>query len=141
MPAKTQGTAMRRSQGKAPKAQATAKPAARGKKAARAKTGATAKTAGRGGTKASQAKATGKRGKKARIEQVRRRVARPRPGQPPRRKVPAEQEDPSIMAPPAPPTAPVDGLHQNWGDAKNKAVTRLDKPTNWFRQAAKPKSK
>ena len=29
---------------------------------------------------------------------------------------------------------------ENYGQFKNKAVARLDKPTNWFRRAAKPKS-
>jgi hypothetical protein len=28
---------------------------------------------------------------------------------------------------------------ENYGQFKNKAVARLDKPTNWFRRAAKPK--
>lgn len=73
------------------------------------------------------------------MKEIRARVARRRPGQAPQ--VPHEQQDPSIVAPPAPPTPPVDHLHQNWGDAKQKGVTRLDKPTNWFRQAPKPPSK
>jgi hypothetical protein len=29
---------------------------------------------------------------------------------------------------------------ENFGQFKNKAAGRLDKPTNWFRRAAKPKS-
>ena len=40
-----------------------------------------------------------------------------------------------------PPPAPADHMHVNWGDTKQKAVTRLEKPTNWFRQAPKAKSK
>jgi hypothetical protein len=72
--------------------------------------------------------------------EVRAQVARRRPGMG-APNVPHEHQDPSIIAPPGPPVAPVDGLRQNWGDTKEKAVTRLDNPTNWYRQAPKPKSK
>lgn len=75
------------------------------------------------------------------MDDVRRQVARRRPGMAPLSQHMHEQQDPSIVTPPPPPPAPADHLHQNWGDTKQKAVTRLDKPTNWFRQAAKPKSK
>ncbi len=75
------------------------------------------------------------------MDEVRRQVARRRPGMAPLSQHMHEQQDPSIVPPPPPPPAPADSLHQNWGDAKEKAVTRSDKPTNWFRQAAKPKSK
>ena len=75
------------------------------------------------------------------MDEVRRQVARRRPGMAPRVPHMQEQQDPSIIAPPAPPPAPADQLHANWGDVKQKAVTRSDKPTNWFRQAPKPKSK
>lgn len=77
----------------------------------------------------------------AHMAEVRQKVARRRPGMAPLSQHMHEQQDPSIVAPPPPPPAPVDSLHQNWGDAKQKAVTRSDKPTNWFRQAPKAKSK
>lgn len=75
------------------------------------------------------------------MDEVRRQVARRRPGMAPRVPHMQEQQDASIIPPPPPPPAPADSLHENWGDAKQKAVTRSDKPTNWFRQAPKPKSK
>ena len=74
------------------------------------------------------------------MAEVRSQVARRRPGMG-AANVPHEHQDPSIIAPPGPPVAPVDGLRQNWGDTKEKAVTRMDKPTNWFRQAPKPPQK
>lgn len=74
------------------------------------------------------------------MAEIRSQVARRRPGMG-APNVPHEHQDPSGIAPPGPPAAPVDGLHQNWGDAKQKAVTRLDNPTNWFRQAPKPPQK
>lgn len=74
------------------------------------------------------------------MEAIRRQVARHRPGSAPD-DVLHEQKDPSIVAHSQPPAAPVDALRQNWGDTKQKAVTRLDKPTNWFRQAPKQPSK
>lgn len=73
------------------------------------------------------------------MQEIRQRVARRRPGMAPL--VDPAQQDPSIIAPPGPPVPPVDTLRQNWGDAKDKGVTRNDKPTNWFRQAPKPPSK
>ena len=75
------------------------------------------------------------------MEEVRRQVARRRPGMAPMVPHMHEQQDASIIPPPPPPPAPADQLHQNWGDAKERAVTRNDKPTNWFRQAPKPKAK
>ena len=75
------------------------------------------------------------------MAEVRARVARQRPGAGPMVPHLHEQQDPSIIQPPPPPPAPTDSLHTNWGDAKQKAVTRNDKPTNWFRQAPKPKAK
>ena len=77
----------------------------------------------------------------AHMAEVRQRVARRRPGMAPLSQHMHEQQDPSIVTPPPPPPAPADSLHQNWGDTKQKAVTRNDKPTNWFRQAPKAKSK
>lgn len=74
------------------------------------------------------------------MEEVRAKVARRRPGMG-AANVPHEHQDPSIIAPPAPPPAPVDHLHGNYGDAKARSVARNDNPTNWFRQAPKPKSK
>lgn len=74
------------------------------------------------------------------MAEIRLQVARRRPGMG-AANVPHEHQDPSLIAPPGPPAAPVDGLRQNWGDAKEKAVTRQDNPTNWYRQAPKPKSK
>ncbi len=75
------------------------------------------------------------------MAEVRARVARHRPGAGPMVPHLHEQQDPSNIPPPPQPPAPADQLHTNWGDAKQKAVTRNDKPTNWFRQAPKPKSK
>lgn len=75
----------------------------------------------------------------AKMADVRRRVARHRPGEGPL--VNHEQQDPSIIPPPQPPVAPVDHLHGNYGDAKARSVARNDNPTNWFRQAPKAKSK
>lgn len=76
------------------------------------------------------------------MAEIRQQVARRRPGMAPMVTHGHEQQDASLVPPPPPPpTPPTDTLHQNWGDAKNKAVTRLDKPTNWFRQAPKPKQK
>lgn len=75
----------------------------------------------------------------AHMKEIRARVARHRPGEAPR--VDPAQQDPTIIPPPAPPVPPVDQLHQNWGDSREKAVTRNDKPTNWFRQAPKSPSK
>lgn len=77
----------------------------------------------------------------AHMAEVRQMVARRRPGMAPMVPHMHEQQDPSIVPPPPPPPAPADHLHVNWGDTKQKAVTRLDKPTNWFRQAPKAKSK
>lgn len=74
------------------------------------------------------------------MEEVRAQVARRRPGMG-AANIPHEHQDPSIIAPPAPPPAPVDQLHGNYGDAKARSVARNDNPTNWFRQAPKPKSK
>lgn len=74
------------------------------------------------------------------MAEIRQQVARRRPGMG-AANVPHEHQDPSSIAPPGPPTAPVDGLRQNWGDTKEKAVTRMDKPTNWFRQAPKQPQK
>lgn len=74
------------------------------------------------------------------MKEVRAQVARRRPGMG-APNVPHEHQDPSIIAPPAPPQAPVDHLHGNYGDAKARSVARNDNPTNWFRQAPKPKSK
>lgn len=76
----------------------------------------------------------------ARVAQVRAQVARRRPGMG-APMVPHEHQDPSIVAPPAPPQAPVDHLHGNYGDAKARSVARQDNPTNWFRQAPKQKQK
>lgn len=75
----------------------------------------------------------------AKMKEVRQRVARRRPGMAPR--VDPAQQDPSIIPPPQPPMAPVDHLHENYGDAKARSVARQDNPTNWFRQAPKAKSK
>lgn len=74
------------------------------------------------------------------MEEVRAQVARRRPGMG-AANVPHEHQDPSIIAPPTPPPAPVDHLHGNYGDAKARSVARNDNPTNWFRQAPKAKSK
>lgn len=74
------------------------------------------------------------------MAEVRAQVARRRPGMG-AANVPHEHQDPSLIAPPAPPPAPVDHLHGNYGDAKARSVARNDNPTNWFRQAPKPKSK
>ncbi len=74
------------------------------------------------------------------MDEVRAQVARRRPGMG-APNVPHEHQDPSLIAPAAPPPAPVDHLHGNYGDAKARSVARNDNPTNWFRQAPKPKSK
>lgn len=74
------------------------------------------------------------------MAEIRSQVARRRPGMG-AANVPHEHQDPSIIAPPGPPAAPVDALRQNWGDAKEKSVTRSDNPTNWYRQAPKPPQK
>lgn len=74
------------------------------------------------------------------MAEVRAQVARRRPGMG-AANVPHEHQDPSIISPPSPPPAPVDHLHGNYGDAKARSVARNDNPTNWFRQAPKPKSK
>jgi hypothetical protein len=119
---------------------AKAKPAAR--KAAKAKAPA------RKAAKPAKAKQASKQPKPVHdaahehhMDEIRQKVARRRPGMAPMVPHMHEQQDASIIPPPSPPPAPTDQLHQNWGDTKQKAVTRLDKPTNWFRQAAKPKSK
>lgn len=63
------------------------------------------------------------------------RVGRPRKGEQHQEQVqPIANE--SFVPPP-----PVDHLHGNYGDAKARSVARQDNPTNWFRQAPKPKSK
>jgi hypothetical protein len=74
------------------------------------------------------------------MAEIRSQVARRRPGMG-AANVPHEHQDPSLIAPPGPPVPPVDALHQNWGDAKEKSVTRNDNPTNWYRQAPKPPQK
>jgi hypothetical protein len=72
--------------------------------------------------------------------EVRALVARPRPGQHPEEsQVDHDHHDPRL--------AGIDQIGaegdkvqvENYGQFKNKAVARMDKPTNWFRRAAKPK--
>ncbi len=74
------------------------------------------------------------------MEEVRRQVARRRPGMG-AANIPHEHQDPSLIAPPGPPVAPTDQLHGNYGDAKARSVARNDNPTNWFRQAPKQPQK
>lgn len=108
------------------------------------------KAASRGKPKAAKAKAPVRRrpspapkhdaAHERHMQEIRSQVARRRPGMG-AANVPHEHQDPSIVPPPAPPVPPVDTLRQNWGDAKERGVTRLDKPTNWYRQAPKSKAK
>lgn len=139
MPARTskKGSPARAGKGKPAKSMPRTKPVKRPAKAPKkaAKPKAPARRA------KAPAKPVGDADHERHMEDVRRQVARRRPGMAPRVPHMHEQQDPSIIAPPAPPPAPADQLHANWGDTKQKAVTRNDKPTNWFRQAPKPKSK
>lgn len=76
------------------------------------------------------------------VAEVRARVARHRPAAP-GSKVEAQAEhdhqDPRLAGIPGIGPEGDKVQAQNYGQFKNKAVARLDKPTNWFRRAAKPK--
>lgn len=131
-PARKQGGSARRSAAKKPTRKAPARQARKGKSAPRG--------AARGKRTSTRAPARPRRA--ARTEQVRRLVARPRPGQEhkPEEAAQHDHEDPRL--------AGVEGLGpegdkvqaENYGQFKNKAVARFDKPVNWFRRAPKPKA-
>lgn len=77
----------------------------------------------------------------ASVAAARRAVARPTKAHHEAQMEQAEQDhqDPRLAGIPG--TGPEAGKVQveNYGQFKNKAAARLDKPTNWFRRAAKPK--
>lgn len=117
------------------------KPKKAAKKAAKATKSPARKVAKPAARKAPAPKASKSSAHEAKMREVRQRVARHRPGEAPMVPHMHEQQDASIIPPPQPPIAPVDHLHGNYGDAKARSVARNDNPTNWFRQAPKPKAK
>lgn len=121
-------------------------PAKKGAKAAPMRQARKGKSAPRGAAKAKAAPAAAKRAARPRraprTDEVRQQVARAKP-QAAATKLEAavehDHQDPRLSGVGG--TSPEGEKVQtfNYGQFKNKAVARLDKPVNWFRRAAKPK--
>ena len=115
-------------------------PARRSPAKAQSKAPVRAKPAAKGRSKAAAPRKAARPARKSHVAEVRALVARPRPGQHPEEsQVEHDHHDPRL--------AGIDHIGAegdkvqagNYGQTKNRAVARLDKPTNWFRRAAKPK--
>jgi hypothetical protein len=136
-PKKLASAKVRKAPAKAPKKAAAGK---RGK-AAQAKPSAARPKAAKRPVKATRVEASAMPEHAANLAAARRAVARPTKMHHEAQMERAEHDhqDPRLAGIPgvAPEASKVQV--ENYGQFKNKAVARLDKPTNWFRRAAKPK--